>query len=252
MLIAGVRDNELSRRVAGEEGVALARKFAAVTPEFPSCIRARDRDARRTVARSHARLSQVVVVGVGLDVKPLEFASERQPWFGIDLREGLELRARLLSRAGLTERHFIGVAADLRGGEWQARLLSEGFDPRQPTLFIVEGLSMYLSRAEIRGLFVRLHSLAGHEECMVWVDHFSREFFIIDEPTVRGFIELIAKLGEPFITGFNSFEWLDETGWILSRTTRASELVDDPSPTLHEYLFSVLCRREGPGDPARA
>src|SRR5262245_41063353 len=81
-LSAGVRDNALARRIAGDEGIALARKFAEVTPEFPACIRARDIDVRRVLRERHHRLSQVVVVGIGLDVKSLELGSERQAWFG--------------------------------------------------------------------------------------------------------------------------------------------------------------------------
>ncbi len=243
LLIAGVRENPLSRKVAGEEGVALAQRFAAVTPEFPECIRARDIHSRRTIVQHYDRISQVVVLGVGLDVKPLELASKRQAWYGIDLAEGLALRAELLSGASLEERYFTVVEADLRGDEWDARLRSAGFDGAQPTLFIVEGLSMYMPLPSLNGLFTKLRNLTVQEDCLVWMDHFSHEFFVMAEPTVKSFIDSMARMGEPFVTGFSTVEWLNETGWSNASTTRAKDLVTDTAPVLGEYLFSVLCRR---------
>lgn len=51
-----------------------------------------------------------------------------------------------------------GVAADLEGPSWAADLVAAGFDPRQPTVFVAEGLLMYLEPASVAAL---LRKVAG-------------------------------------------------------------------------------------------
>ncbi|MEV6054606.1 SAM-dependent methyltransferase [Streptomyces sp. NPDC052107] len=93
-------------------------------------------------------IRQVVTLAAGVDGRTVRLdlpAGTR--WFEVELPEMTAFKDALIERSGLPlgcERH--GVAADLRE-DWQSALRAAGFDPSQPTVWLVEGLLMYLTDA---------------------------------------------------------------------------------------------------------
>lgn len=92
-----------------------------------------------------AGIRQVVILAAGLDLR-----AYRLDWpagttiYEIDQPEVLEYKSATLGRSGVSasaERRE--VPADLRQ-DWPAALRGAGFDPEQPTAWLVEGLLMYL------------------------------------------------------------------------------------------------------------
>jgi methyltransferase (TIGR00027 family) len=65
------------------------------------------------------------------------------------------------------------VAADFETQDWLARLTAAGFDPGQRTLFLWEGVTMYLDRQAVQGTLRTIASTAHGS--VVAFDYFTTE-----------------------------------------------------------------------------
>lgn len=109
-------------------------------------------------------LRQAVILAAGMDAR-----AYRLPWptgsrvFELDRPEVLAAKATVLDELGATpacERIAIGV--DLTR-PWVPELLQAGFDPDQPTIWLVEGILPYLTADDVDGLMATIsrHSAPG-------------------------------------------------------------------------------------------
>jgi methyltransferase (TIGR00027 family) len=105
---------------------------------------------------------QVVILGAGLDTRAF-----RLPWppggrcFELDLEPVLDFKGAVLAEAGAPPRcDRLTVPVDLLA-EWPDPLLTAGFRPAEPAVWIAEGLLIYFSQAENDQLLTRLGSLSG-------------------------------------------------------------------------------------------
>jgi len=238
-LIAGLRGDEISRDLAGAEGASLAARFASVSPQVPSMIRARSADAERVLRVGGRRFEQVVCLGVGLDYKPIAFSSASQRWFGLDLPPMLEIRARREARCNRKSRNFQAVPADLTSDRWGHVLLESGFDPAKPTLFFLEGVSMYLTPPSLSALLASAGRLAGSSASCLWMDHVSDELLTTEQPHVVRFLEGMRRLGEPFINGFRDASTVSPE-WICEERVGADQVAATSEPVHALYYFSLL------------
>jgi methyltransferase (TIGR00027 family) len=67
-------------------------------------------------------------------------------------------KRQLLREAGLDATALTFVAADFEVEDWFARLVEAGFDPRQPAVFLWEGVIMYLDRAAVESTLRKIAS----------------------------------------------------------------------------------------------
>jgi methyltransferase (TIGR00027 family) len=99
----------------------------------------------RLVAAMRGGIRQVVSLGAGLDGRPMRL--ECPPgirWYELDLPEMSAFKDALIARDGPEPRCTRrGVGADL-ASKWLPVLHEAGFDPRRPTVWLAEGLLMYL------------------------------------------------------------------------------------------------------------
>lgn len=107
-------------------------------------------------------IDQVVVLAAGLDARAYRLA-----WpagtriFEIDTDEVLTFKDEVVAAAAVTpgaERH--AVTADLRE-DWPAALRAAGFDPTRPTVWLAEGLLIYLPADATQGLLARVTDLSA-------------------------------------------------------------------------------------------
>src|SRR5579884_2771734 len=94
------------------------------------------------VSACEAGCRQVVLLAAGLDARAF-----RLDWppgtrlYELEMPDVLSFKERVLADAGAKPRcERIVVPADLRDAAWPARLQAAGFDARQPTAWIAEGL----------------------------------------------------------------------------------------------------------------
>lgn len=100
LMIAGLRNNPDSQAVAGDQGRALALRFAEVTPQLPHMIEARGLHLQKLLQAQGDRFAQVVILGHGMDTNPLHYMKPGQTWYGLDLRQTLALRKKQFDLRG--------------------------------------------------------------------------------------------------------------------------------------------------------
>ncbi|MEU0600224.1 SAM-dependent methyltransferase [Streptomyces sp. NPDC006393] len=163
------------------------------------------------LAVTRAGLSQVVLLGAGLDTR-----AHRLDWpdgiglFEVDLPAVHAFKERIVAGHAPAVARRIPVAADLLS-DWRGPLLSAGFDPGRPTAWLCEGLLFYLAPEAVD----RLVAVAGElsapgstlgAECL--------NADAADSPFVRPWLEALSGSGTPWVWHLADAEhWWGERGW---------------------------------------
>lgn len=115
---------------------------------------------------------------------------------------------------------------------WWEKLVASGFDPSVPSLFLVEGLVMYLEEAEIEEIFTQIQRLMAPGSVVVG-DYVNRGF--LQHPMVQSFNDVLSQYGAPWTYGSrNSGAW----GRMLNRSGLAVQ-EDVPSVELNSFSTRV-------------
>lgn len=187
------------------------------TPEsvIPIILRTRffDDFLERTIHQ--ASLQQVVLVGAGLDTRAF-----RLKWppgtqlFELDQPGLLSDKDQVLLAAGAQpacQRQAVG--ADLTE-PWQEALLQHGFDPRLPTLWLLEGFLFYLSNAGLESVLDQVTHLAAAGS---WAGFDVINRLVFSSPFTAKWVEMQAKAGAPWIGWLDDpRSFLGERGWRAS------------------------------------
>jgi len=120
-------------------------------------VRTRFVDEQVTAAIARG-VRQVVICGAGYDDRGLRFRTPGVRFFELDHPSTQADKARLLDAEGAGAAGITLAAVDFSSDDTGAVLERAGHDARQPTLFISEGLLVYLDQATCRQL---LAALAG-------------------------------------------------------------------------------------------
>src|SRR5262249_53267282 len=106
-------------------------------------------------------IRQVVIAGAGLDARAF-----RLPWhegtrvFELDVPDVFAFKERVLADRGAKPRcERVVVPADLRE-DWQTALVTSGFRADEPSIWLLEGVLMYLTQAERDRLMEQISRLA--------------------------------------------------------------------------------------------
>ena len=242
-LIAGLRTDKASQKVAGEQGRALARRFSLATPQLPKLIEARGRHLDDHIKNRSNSYKQILILGLGLDTRPNRFSGSGHKWFGLDLRHMIKNRRDIFTKFGLNNEPLTYVATDLRFPNWSSALLKEGFNTALPTLFILEGVSMYLTIDELRTLLNELGNLNQSPDSCVWVDHVTPELYSLPMAEVKSCLKMISRLGEPFISGFRKVEDISSC-WKTIHQCSSDEILNLPMERsmIYENHYSSLLK----------
>lgn len=90
---------------------------------------------------------QVVCLGAGLDARPWRLDLPDTGWFDVDHNAAGAFKAHQLREQQPTVRSYRQVTADLLD-DFEARLAGAGFDASEPTDWVLEGVTMYLTEAQ--------------------------------------------------------------------------------------------------------
>jgi len=155
-------NDPLAAALAGAEGFAWLDRMTVAAgsggPELYPVIRTRFFDEFLLNACGDAGVRQVVLVAAGLDTRAyrLEWPSGTR-LYEVDLYDVLEAKEAVIKKAGAQprcERHTI--RADLRENTWPESLCTAGYQPRDLSVWLIEGLLFYLPYTAVHTLLAKV------------------------------------------------------------------------------------------------
>jgi methyltransferase (TIGR00027 family) len=197
--------------LAGEEG---QRWLAQRTPDsvLPIVLRTRYFDDCLQRITQEAAICQVVLLAAGLDTRAFRLAwPEGTHLFELDQPDVLDAKENVLRAAGALpacERHVLPV--DLNG-PWQERLVTNGFNPGQPSAWLLEGFLFYLPTENGLRLLNDLGYLAAPRS---WLGFDVINSAMLTSPLTRQWVEMQASSGAPWIGVLDDPRaFMEERGW---------------------------------------
>ncbi|CAA9419376.1 MAG: O-methyltransferase [uncultured Rubrobacteraceae bacterium] len=217
----------LAAALAGPEGFAwLERMEAAARSDGPGLypvIRTRFFDDFLLDSCRRLGVRQVVLAAAGLDTRAfrLDWPS-RTRLYEMDLPEVLDAKEDVIDKAGAKlncERRTVRV--DLREATWPEALLACGYRPETPSVWVIEGLLYYLTRAAVHRLLEKVGALTATGS-FLGLDVMNRGLFfsLVAWPMQAA----LARLGAPGRFGTNDPERLmARHGWEADVTQPGEE-----------------------------
>lgn len=167
-------------------------------------------------------VTQVVLLGAGLDTRSLRLGRPGVTFFEIDRREVIDYKRQRLERFGyFTPSVF--VEADYIREDWLAALEARGFKPGEETYFIWEGNTMYIPAEAISSFLIRLRAR---------VARFRISFDYVADGMIEGnaatqLVRQFETMGAKWVTGFADIQPLAaQAGLTLLENRRVSEVVE--------------------------
>jgi methyltransferase (TIGR00027 family) len=201
--------------LAGEEGAAWV---AGRSPDSlaPMILRTRYFDDFLLRVTRENTILQVVLMAAGLDTRAyrLSWPAETSV-FELDQPEVLQEKERILRSMTATpscKRRTIGV--DLLAGSWKEALVKAGFEPGQPSAWLLEGFFFYIPSEDIIRLLDVVTSLSASDS---WLGFDTINSLTLTSPITRPWIEMQAKSGAPWIGSLD-----DPVGFMATREWKAT------------------------------
>ena len=181
-----------------EADVRLARDVAAgvvpPTGRMHEYLRARTAFFDRVVVNAlDGGMSQVVIGAAGYDGRAYRYAKPGVSWFELDHPSTQADKLARLARLGVQTGHVRFVAADFASDPVAERLLGAGLDAESPSLFLLEGVAVYLELAVLARLLHQLGQVAARGSRLAMSVSFA-----LHDPVARArFHAAVAAMGEP-------------------------------------------------------
>ena len=235
-------DDSLATEVAAGREAPLNRMhdyLAARTSFF-------DRIVVAAIARG---VRQIVVGAAGYDGRAMRYAKHGVRWFEVDHPATQQDKRRRLARLGIATPQVRFVEADFTQDPLAERLLAAGLDPAAPSLFLLEGVAVYLKPAVLETVLDQLRQVAAPGSRLVISVSLSRAH---DKDSRARFQASVAAMGEPAMSAFDAGEAEDllaRHGWQIMA---AGEDTDDLQAAKRQRQRSagLLVARAGPRAPA--
>lgn len=209
-------------------------------------------------AATDAGCRQVVLLAAGLDTRAF-----RLDWpdgtrlFEVDLPGLLAFKQAVLGvhrAAPRCERAV--VRTDLRE-DWPAELERAGFDPTQPTAWVIEGLLMYLEQADTDSLLRRIGDLSPSGS-KIALEHINQAY--VDLPEMRAVHQRLRGVGASWKSTIEDPpSWLADHGWtatvtpqtlLAARHRRPVPRLTDPMIVGDARMWLVSGTRQTPSCPS--
>ena len=204
-------DETLSRDVAGGQAPRPGRMH-----EY---LRARTAFFDQVVTESLDRgVNQVVVGGAGYDGRALRYAKPGVRWFEVDHPATQADKRARLARLGLEAAHVRFVPAGFTEDLVAGPLLAAGLDPAAATLFLFEGVAVYLTRPVTERVLAGFRTVAGDGSTLA----ISVAVGDPDEPARARFRERVPALGEQartMLPADAAAGLLADAGWEIGGTS---------------------------------
>jgi methyltransferase (TIGR00027 family) len=180
---------------------------------------------------------QIVILAAGMDTRSFWLNLPKETVvFELDRREVFDYKNKKLgSVKPICVRQTLPV--DLCE-EWQEQLKQVGFKLKKRTLWLIEGLLMYLEEPQVNGLFDRLNSLASPKDVMLF-DILTNT--LLEAPCMQKQLDFLASIDAPWRFGTNDPENFIEGFVWRARSTQPGEFAPMrwPFPTAPRSVLNV-------------
>jgi methyltransferase (TIGR00027 family) len=161
-------------------------------------------------------IRQVVILAAGMDTRGFRLALPAQTrLFELDQPELLAQKDELLSSADASPaclRRTVGI--DFIKEHWPEALLRSGFKPRQPTVWLIEGLLPYLSESAIPHLLNIVTALSAPDSQLGFTA-INRE--MLTSASTQLWVKSMEDAGVPWLSGMDDPEaLLAKRGWVAT------------------------------------
>lgn len=204
-------DDPLASRLAGEEGFELRRRGIEASGDQPAiAIRTHfiDQAILKAVADGY---HQVVLFAAGMDTRAYRMPLHRNVIiFEVDRKEVFEYKENLL----LTESPVCQkkvIATDILQNHWPQKLVNESFNIKEKSIYIIEGLMMYLEESQAHSFMHCLSQFAKKDDIII-MDIFNK--FLLKSPHMQMQLDFLKSIGAPWLFGvddvsefFSNYDW---------------------------------------------
>jgi methyltransferase (TIGR00027 family) len=207
-------------------GGAWRRRIAARTPFFDNV----------TLTAIDAGITQVVILGAGYDARALRFAHPNVTFFEVDHPATQTDKRRRLATLGIATGATVCVPHDIAHGDLPGTLSAAGYARDRASLFICEGLLLYLTTPAIEGLLrdVRASAPPGSQLALSAREQHTNTS-VIASLRQEGQRVLLAMVGEPRRSLLDAGQLdalLEQTGWKTIQQPSAAGPHDELRGTL--------------------
>ncbi len=137
--------------------------------------------------------SQVVIGGAGYDGRALRYARPGVAWFELDHPATQADKVARVARLGLERGQVRFIPADFTADPIAEPLLAAGLDPASPTLFLLEGVAVYLERPVVERVLAAFRQVAADGSELA----ISVSVATSTSQSRSRFQQRVAELGEP-------------------------------------------------------
>jgi methyltransferase (TIGR00027 family) len=178
--------------------------------------------------------TQVVNLGAGFDTRAYRFRASlpQVRFFEVDLPATIEAKkSRVADALGGLPDYVRYAPIDFNTQKLEDVLVAQGYDPKQKTLFILEGVVMYVVLPGVSATFdfIRKHSASGSSVVYDYVLQPILENKFAGYYGAAGTTVAVASIGEPYITGWmppQAAAFLKQHGLVLVEDVGEKELTE--------------------------
>jgi methyltransferase (TIGR00027 family) len=165
----------------------------------------------RLIAAMREGIRQVVSLAAGMDGRPTRLGCPPGTrWYELDMPEMVQFKESLIGRSGMAPTCTrYGIGADL-AADWYDQLRKAGFDQRQPSVWLVEGLLMYITgEGSDRVLAELTRASAPHSQLLV--EHLDTRMMTGRGQTIQ---DAVRAQNSALVSARDDIaSWLAENGW---------------------------------------
>jgi methyltransferase (TIGR00027 family) len=175
-------------------------------------------------------VTQIVVAGAGYDGRALRYSKPGVAWFEVDHPDTQADKRRRLDILGIPTHRISFVAADFNDSHLGLLLAAGGHDRTVPTLFLCEGVAVYLERPVLESLMRSLRSAAAPRSQLA--------ISVSLTPTSAGFVERRRRFNEAVTA--------------MGEPPRSQLTADDIEPLLWRAGWQIVPSADDPGNDSPA
>ena len=156
------------------------------------------------------RFDQILMFGAGYDTRALRFRAKMRHTriFELDVPHTQQAKIKQLRKRDLSiPSNLVFIAIDFEKESLSEKLVTAGFQKEQRTLFVLEGLLMYLKLESVQETFQTIRQYAGRESRVVF--DYIQASVLRHENTLygeAGLIKSVSKAGEQWKFGIEPGE----------------------------------------------